>query len=470
MTEASHSPAPRPLPRALLHLAWPTLVAQIAVMGGGVIDTMMAGRISALDLAAVGIGASIYATIFVTMMGVLLALIPVISHHYGARRLTAIGEDVRQSLWLALALSVVAVLLLKHPDPFLQFARPAPALEIKVRAYLDALAWATPGYLIFRVFYGLTTGIGQPRPMMVFNGLALVLKAPLNWVFMYGHFGLPALGGPGCGWSSTVIAWSLTALAWSWCRREPMYAPYQVFARFDWPHWPALKELLRLGIPSGASFLIDVSAFAFMALFIARLGPQTSAAHQIAANVGVLLFMAPTSIGSATAVLVGQALGAGNPLRARHAGLLGLRVAAVAGMVLGGALFAGAQAVAHAYTTDAAVAAAAAGLLTLVAFYHVADSVQAVVIQVLRAYKRTWAPTVIYAIALWGVGLGGGYLLGLTDVFGPPRGAAGFWLAGAASVFSASAMTIVYFLRLSQTDVRQEAAPGVEHDAAASRR
>lgn len=453
MTEASHPPAPRPLSRALLHLAWPTLVAQIAVMGGGVIDTMMAGRISALDLAAVGIGASIYATIFVTMMGVLLALIPVVSHHHGARRLTTIGEDVRQSLWLALALSVVAVLLLKYPDPFLHFARPAPALEIKVRAYLDALAWAAPGYLIFRVFYGLTTGIGQPRPMMVFNLLALALKAPLNWVFMYGHFGLPALGGPGCGWSSTVIAWSLAALAWCWCRREPMYAPYQVFARFDWPRWPALKELLRLGVPSGASFLVDVSAFTFMALFIARLGPQLSAAHQIAANVAVLLFMAPTAIGSATAVLVGQALGAGNPLRARQAGLLGLGVSAIAGMVLGGALFVSALAVARAYTSDATVAATAAGLLALVALYHLADSVQAVMIQVLRAYKRTWAPTLIYAVSLWGVGLLGGYLFGLTDVFGPPRGAAGFWLAAAASLVVASALTTAYFLRLSGTKI-----------------
>lgn len=455
MTEASRSLATRPLPRALLHLAWPTLVAQVAVMGGGVIDTLMAGRISALDLAAVGIGASIYATVFVTMMGVLLALIPVVSHHHGARRLTAIGEDVRQSLWLALALSVVAVWLLKHPEPFLHFARPQPGLEVKVRAYLDALAWATPGYLIFRVFYGLTTGIGRPRPLMFFNGLALVLKAPLNWVFMYGHFGLPALGGPGCGWSSTVIAWLLATLAWGWCRREPAYAPYQVFARFDWPRWPALKELLRLGVPSGASFLVDVSAFAFMALFIARLGPQLSAAHQIAANAAVLLFMVPTAIGSATAVLVGQALGAGNPLRARQAGLLGLRVAAVAGMVVGGTLFLGALAVARAYTSDAAVAAIAAGLLTLVAFYHLADSVQAVMIQVLRAYKRTWAPTVIYAVSLWGVGLFGGYLLGLTDLLGPPRGAAGFWLAAAASLVVASVLTTVYFLRLAS-----ESAPG----------
>lgn len=454
MTHATPPLHTRSLPRALLHLAWPTLVAQLAVMGGGVIDTLMAGRISALDLAAVGIGASIYATVFVTVMGVLLALIPVVAHHHGARRFTAIGADVRQSLWLVLALAFIAVLLLKYPEPFLYFSRLSPVLETKVRAYLDGLAWAVPGYLIFRVFYGFTTGIGHPRPVMIFNLAALALKAPLNWVFMYGHFGLPALGGPGCGWSSAVIAWLLAIVSWTWCRREETYAPYGVFSQFEWPQWPALKELLRLGVPSGASFLVDVSAFTFMALFIARLGPQVSAAHQIAANAAVFLFMVPTAVGSATAVLVGQALGAGKSRRSRDAGLLGLGIAGALGLALGTAMYAGALPLARAYTPDTAVATIAAELLVLVAAYHLADSVQAVMVQVLRAYKRTWAPTLFYALSLWGVGLGGGYLLGLTDVFGPARGAAGFWLAAIASLTVASVMMTLYFLHIAKAGVK----------------
>ncbi|MDO9450274.1 MAG: MATE family efflux transporter [Rugosibacter sp.] len=444
----------RSLPRELLHLAWPSLVAQLAVMGGGVIDTLMAGRISALDLAAVGIGASIYATVFVTVMGVLLALIPVVAHHHGARRFDAIGADVRQSLWLVLVLAFIAVLLLKNPEPFLYFAQPSPALESKVRAYLDGLAWAVPGYLLFRVFYGFTTGIGRPRPVMIFNLAGLALKAPLNWVFMYGHFGLPALGGPGCGWSSAVIAWFLASVAWYWCRREASYAPYGVFSQFEWPRWLALKELLRLGVPSGVSFLVDVSAFTFMALFIARLGPQVSAAHQIAANAAVFLFMVPTAVGSATAVLVGQALGAGNSRRSRDAGLLGLGIAGALGLTLGTAMYFGALPLARVYTPDAAVAFIAAQLLLLVAAYHLADSVQAVMIQVLRAYKRTWGPTMIYAVSLWGVGLCGGYVLGLTDILGPARGAAGFWLAATASLAVASVMTTVYFLTIAKASVK----------------
>ena len=439
----------RSLPRELLHLAWPVLIGQAAVMANGVIDTLMAGRLSSVDLAAVGIGASIYVTVIMTMIGVLLALTPVVAHHYGAGRYQEIGADVRQCVWLAVALSLLAFVALKNPDPLLSFSRLTPEVEIKVRAYLDATAWAVPGVMFFRVFYGFTTGIGRPQPVMSFNLLGLALKAPLNWVFMYGHFGFPAMGGAGCGWSSAVIMWVIATLAWVWCRRDAEYTPYGVFARFDWPRLSALREFLTLGLPMGATFLVDVTAYTFLSLFIARLGPEVSAAHQIAANVAVFVFMVPMALGSATGVVVGQALGAGNSRRARHAGLLGLAVGCSAAAVLGAAIGFGAGPLARAYTSDPAVAAAAATLLSIVAVYHLADAVQAVMAQVLRGYKRATVPMVIYALSLWGVGLGGGYLLGLTDSFGPARGAAGFWTAGVASLSLAGIGVLAYFLRIS---------------------
>lgn len=448
----------RSLPRELLHLAWPVLIAQAAVMATSVIDTLMAGRLSALDLAAVGIGASIYATVFVTAMGVLLALTPVVAHHYGAGRYTEIGADVRQCAWLAVLLSVATFTLLKNPDPLLAISRLTPEVEVRVRAYLDGVAWAAPGVLFFRVFFGFTTGIGRPRPVMAFNLLGLSLKVPLNAVFMYGHFGLPALGGAGCGWSTAVTAWIMTLAAWWWCRRDADYAPYAVFTRFDPPRPAALRELLKLGLPMGITFLVDVTAFTFMALFIARLGAATSAAHQIAANVAVFVFMVPLSLGNATGVLVGQALGAGESRRARHAGLLGLGVAIAIAAATGSVIWFGAGALARGYTTDTAVAAAATSLLAIVALYHVVDAVQAVMAQVLRGYKRATAPMVIYAVALWGVGLGGGYLLALTDGLGPARGAAGFWMAAVVSLTLAGAGVTGYFLWISRQSMPTPAA------------
>jgi MATE family multidrug resistance protein len=443
-------PSHRSLPRELLHLAWPVLVAQAAVMANGVIDTLMAGRLSSLDLAAVGIGASVYATVYVTAMGVLLALTPVVSHHFGAGRYQEIGADVRQCAWLALALSVLAFVVLKHPDALLSFSHLTPELEAKVRAYLDGAAWSAPGIMFFRVFFGLTAGVGRTRPIMVFNLLGLALKPPLNWLLMYGQFGLPALGAAGCGWSSAIIGWIVTLGAWTWCRRNPEYAPYGVFARFEWPRWGALRELLALGLPMGASFMMDVTAFTFMALFIARLGAEASAAHQVAANVAVFVFMLPLALGNATGVLVGQSLGAGDSRRARHAGLLGLGVGFLFAALFALAIGFGAPAIARAYTADPAVAAAAAGLLAIVAVYHLGDAAQAVAVQVLRGYKRATAPMAIYAVLLWGVGLGGGYVLGLTELAGPARGAAGFWVAAAMGLSLAAVALIAYFLRIAQ--------------------
>lgn len=451
--------SPTSLSRSLFHLAWPVLVAQAAVMGNGVIDTLMAGRISPEDLAAVGIGASIYATVFVSAMGVLLALTPIVAHHYGASRYHAIGSDVRQSAWLALILAVGAVLLLHYPDPFLAFARPSPAVDAKVRAYLNGSAWAVPGILFFRVFYGLTTGIGKPRPVMMFNLLGLCLKVPLNAVFMYGALGFPAMGGAGAGWSSAVITWTVAIAAWLWCRRTPEYEVYAVFARFEPPRWAAIKELLRLGVPTGATFLVDVTAFTFMALFIARLGAATSAAHQIAANIAVFVFMIPMALGHATGVLVGQSLGAGDCRRARGAGFLGLKVGTAIGSLIGLAIWLFAPQLSALYTPDPSVRNAATMLLPLVAVYHVVDALQAVLAQVLRGYKHATAPMVIYAIALWGVGLGGGYLLGLTDLLGPPRGAAGFWLAAVASLTLAGALLVIYFERISRQTTAQTITP-----------
>lgn len=446
-------PAATTLRRRLFHLAWPVLIAQAAVMGNGVIDTLMAGRLSPVDLAAVGIGASIYATVFVTAMGVLLALTPIVAHHHGAGRFDEIGADVRQSAWLALGLSVLAVAALHRPDPFLAFAAPPPEVEAKVRAYLGGAAWAVPGILFFRVFHGLTTGIGRPRPVMMFNLLGLALKAPLNAVFMYGALGFPAMGGAGAGWSSAVITCAVAILAWSWCRRDREYAPYGLFSRFEWPRREPIRELLRLGLPTGATFLVDVTAFTFMALFIARLGAEASAAHQVAASVAVFVFMIPMALGHATGVLVGQSLGAGEPAQARAAGRLGLRAGVALGLGVGLLIALAAPQLAALYTPDPGVRAAAAMLLPAVAAYHVADALQAVLAQVLRGYKRATAPMLVYAVSLWGIGLGGGWLLGLTDAVGPALGVRGFWIAATASLAVAGLLLVAYFERVSRYSI-----------------
>ena len=434
----------------LIHLAWPVLVAQLAMMANAVIDTAMAGRLSAVDLASVGIAASIMATVLMSLISVLLALPPIIAQLYGAGRRAEVGHEIHQSVWVSLVLALVAILLLRFPGPIIAISQLQPLVETKVRAYLAASAWSVPGIFALRIFFGLATGIARPRPVMLFNLLSLGIKVPLNAVFMFGLLGAPELGGPGCAVATAVDAWLMAVLAWGWCLRHPGYAQFRLRGRFAAPDRKAILEFLRLGVPIGLTFIADVTAFTFMALFIARLGPVVSGAHQIAANLAALAFMVPLALGNATAVLVGQDIGAGQRERARHTCWVAIRIGMAIAVVLSASCWFGAPHIAALYTTDPEVQKVAVPLIMLVALYHLGDALQAVAVNALRGYKRSVVPMLIYATLLWGLGLGGGFVLGLTDTLVPARGATGFWIAAIASLWLVAGMVAVYLNGVSR--------------------
>ena len=442
--------------RDILKLGWPMLIGQLAVMVNGVIDTVMAGRLSAEDLAAVGIGASIYFSVFVTLMGVLIALTPMVAQLYGARRYAEIGEEVRQSLWLGTFLTVLAFVLIYFPDPFLALARVAPEVEVKTRAYLRTIALGVPAMLMFRVFYSFSTAVSRPRVIMVLNLIGLALKVPINLVFIYGYFGMPALGGPGCAVSTTVIAWVTAAAGWAYCRTCADYRPYGVFSRWSWPDWREQLRLLQIGLPIGFTFLVDVTSFTFMALFIARLGTVSSGGHQIAANLTALIYMIPLAMASAAGVLVGQAIGAGDQTRARLTGILGIGCAVGIACVVGVGVWLGRDTIAGLYASDPQVRSVAATLIGYVACYHLFDATSAVAVSVLRGYKKTFVPMLCNIVALWGLGLGGGYALAFGRAGVPPMGAPGFWTAAVAGMLAGSGLITLYFARVSRLRVEGE--------------
>jgi MATE family, multidrug efflux pump len=458
----------RKLVGQIYELAWPVLIAQLAVMAYSVIDTMMAGRYATDDLAAVGIGASIYFSVFVAFMGVLLAVAPTVAQLVGARRYADIGEQVRQAMWLVLALSVLSVAVFRYPDPLLRLSEAPPAVEEKVRAYLAIAAWGAPAGLAFRLFANYTTAVSLPRVMMSLNLLGLALKVPLNWMLVFGHWGVPAMGSAGCALSTTLVNWAVCALAWLHVATSDAYRRYDVFARWSWPRWHDQRHLVGLGLPIGGTFLVDVTAFTFMALFVARLGSATSAAHQIAANVAAVMYMVPLATASAAGVLVGQAIGARNFTLARSTGLTSLALALGIAVTLATMLAVGAYRVSAFYTTADDVRALAASLLVLVAGYHIFDALQAVTVNALRGYKRAVVPLVINAIGMWVIGLAGGVAIGLTDVamlhaigVGTPLGVRGFWIAAMIGMAVATLGIVIYFLIVSashKTRARKECA------------
>ena len=419
-------------------LAWPMLVGQLAVISNGVIDTMMTARSSATDLAALGLGASVYVSIFVGLSGVLQALPPTIGQLFGARKFDAIGFEVRQGVWLALFLSIIGTIALCFPQPLLSIAQASPELNEKVIRYLQILALALPATLGFRVYASLNFATSRPRMVMAIQLSALLLKFPLNALFVFGGLGLPAFGTPGCAMATTVTAWIALLAGWLVLRRGAHYRQFQLFGHgIGRPVWSAQVAFLRLGVPMGMSYLIEVSAFALMALFIARLGSNALAGHQITANFGTVLYMLPLSIASATGTLVAQEIGAGRLASARHTGMAGIRLGAALAVSLGALIWLGREQIIGLYTPDPSVLASALPLFFFIGFYQLFDAVQVGTAFVLRAYKVALVPTVMYAVALWGLGLGGGYLLGFDVLGGTPlmlQGAAGFWLGNSISL------------------------------------
>lgn len=455
MTAAVPRPGLRHDAARILPLAWPVVVGQLAVLGFSTIDTLLLARHDPLDLAGLALGASAYVTIFVGLMGVLLAVSPIVGRLYGAGRHEDAGAQLQQAAWLALMLAVLGGSLLAWPEPFLMISRASPEVEARVRGYLGALAFALPASLLFTVYRGFNTAVSRPKAVMALQVGALALKVPLSIAlvggFALGPWRLPPLGLTGCGIATAIVMWGQVLGGLALLRRDPFYARFRFWQHgLERPRRDALGALLKLGVPIGLSTLIEVSGFTFMAFFISRLGATPLAGHQIAANLVAMLFMLPLGLANATSTLVAQRIGAGEPQEAARVGWHGVQLAAGFAAVLGTAVLLLRPAILRLYTPDEVIVAAAMPLLAWVALFHLGDAVQCVASFVLRAWHVTTVPVVIYAVALWGVGLGGGVALafGLPADLAPAalRGASAFWAASTASL-AVAAVALCALLR-----------------------
>jgi multidrug resistance protein, MATE family len=412
--------------RAILAQARPLFVGQVAVMLYAVVDTVLTGHASATDLAAMGLGAGVYSSVFVSLLGAVNALSPVVGQHHGAGRHTAIGAVYVQGLWLALLLSAGGGLVLAFPEAWLSWIQAPPAVERVVTGYLRLISLALPPALMFRAICALNIAVARPQVVMRMQVAGLVLKVALSYGLIFGALGLPRLGAVGAALASAIVFWLLLAAGWAHSRLDPFYDRFEI--RAAGPRWSVLGELVRLGIPMGLSYALEATSFTFITVLVARLGTDVMGGHQIVANLAALCFMVPLSLSVATATLTAHAIGAEDAARAERTAAAGIRIAVLVSASLALAVWALRAPIVRLYTSDAAVAAVALSLIPYLAAFHVFDALQTAVGFVLRAHKRAVAPTVVYAVTLWGVGLVGGYHVAFRGVGGAPWGASGMWM------------------------------------------
>jgi len=395
--------------RTIAQHALTVLAGQLAVMAFGVTDTIVAGRHSPQALAALSVGASIYISVFVSLMGVFQALLPLWGELRGAARVPEIGRSLHQSLYLWVAASVLGMALLLHPGALLRWAQVPQEMLHAVRAYLAVLAWSLPLALILRLYGTLNQALGHPHLVTLLQILSLALKVPLSIWLVFGGLGVPALGVVGCAWASLLVQAVMAVLVLALLHRQRIYAPLALWQRPAAPNWRQLAQFVRLGVPAGLAILVEITSFTVMALFIARQGTVSSASHQIAANVAALCYMVPLSLAVATSARVSYWRGAGNEALARALVWLGFRRVLAAALLLAACLFFARTHITALYSNTPEVVLLAARLLAWVALFQVADGVQGFCIFVLRCWRITLAPLLIYCLFLWGGGLGGGY-------------------------------------------------------------
>ncbi|KTS28359.1 MULTISPECIES: MATE family efflux transporter [Pantoea] len=437
--------------RQLLALAIPVILAQVAQTAMGFVDTIMAGAVSATDMAAVAVGTSIWLPAILFGHGVLLALTPTIAQLNGSGRRERIAEQSRQGFWLAFFLSLLIMLVLWNAGYFIRSMHDIdPLLAEKAEGYLHALLFGAPGYLFFQVMRNQCEGLSKTKPGMVLGFLGLMLNIPLNYVFIYGHFGMPALGGVGCGVATASVYWAMFICMRFWVRRMRSMQDIRPEQRWSSPSPAILKRLAGLGLPVALALFFEVTLFAVVALLVSPLGIVNVAGHQIALNFSSLMFVLPLSLGVATTIRVGYRLGQGSTEQARVSAWTAQGVGVSMAVLTAIFTVTFRHHIAQLYNDNPAVVTLAAQLMMLAAIYQISDSIQVIGSGILRGYKDTRSIFFITFIAYWLLGLPSGYILALTDWVVPRMGPAGFWCGFIVGLTSAAVMMLWRVRRLQQ--------------------
>lgn len=429
------------------------MIGLVASFGMNFVDTVMAGRLAEKDVALAGLatGGALWSAAMMFVIGTLMAVQPAVAQLDGAGKRREAGSEARQAFWLAVALSVPFVVLLNLGGSILGLLNVDARIIPVADGYMKALAWGAPGMCGVFLLRFFSEGTGHTKPTMYIGLLGVALNVPLNWILMFGKFGLPALGATGCGYATSIVIWIQVLMLVAYIRAHHHFRPYQPFERFEKPDAQRLAELMRVGLPIAITIFVEGSLFVGAALLIGRLGPVPTAGHLVAINFSAMVFMVPLGLASAVTTRVGNAIGRGDPEAARYAGLIGMLI------VLGTQSFSASvmilfpEWVVGIYTSDPAIASVAVTLLYYAAIFQFPDGIQVCGAGALRGLKDTLMPMVYNVISYWLIGMLLGYYLTFNQGMGP----AGMWTGMIAGLSAGALLMSTRFFRRSAELVRE---------------
>jgi MATE family multidrug resistance protein len=437
----------------LMKLAYPILIAQLVQTLMGFADTVMAGRVSPTDLAAVAIASSVWLPLTLTIFGLIMALATIVSQYAGADRVDLAVKATHQTGWIAAVVGIVFILLFLLIAPLVEqkITLEAP-FKTLIFDYLNYIVWGAPGYFLYLVLRNFSEGLSHTKPTMIISLIGLLANIPLNYIFIYGEFGIPAYGGAGCGIATALIYWLMFTCTLIYTYFAKVFAHTQLFDQFYAPNWSQIKSILAIGVPISLSLLFEVSLFGVVAVILAPFGPTIVSSHQIALNFSSIVFMVPLSLGMAVTIKVGFAVGKQSFDEAKEL----CKYSVILGLLI--AIFTAAftlifrHNISQIYTNDLQVIKLASSLMFLASLFQFSDAIQVISTGALRGYKDTKAILYITFLSYWLVGLSVGLVLGLTDWVIPKMGAEGFWV-GFISGLTIAAILLAWRLKIIQKRV-----------------
>lgn len=411
--------------KLFLMILIPILITQVSMYLMNFFDTVMSGRVGAVDLAGVAIGSSLWVPVFTGINGVIIALTPIIAHLSGAKETAGITKKVQQGILLSIGLAIIVIIAGGLAiNPILNMMD----LEEKVRHiakfYLISLGVGVVPLFIFNTLRAFMDALGKTRTSMIIILWTLPINVLFNYVFIFGKFGVPAFGGIGSGIATAVTYWVSCLIAIYIILRTPHFSLYAIFQNWTKPIFTDWIEQLKIGIPIGLSIFFETSIFSAVTLFLSVYSTYTIAAHQAAINFATLLYMVPLSVGMGLTIAVGYELGAKRFRDARDYGKLGIASGVVIAVIAGLILFVFDEQVAKLYNTNPEVIELTKQFIYYAIFFQLADAFGAPIQGALRGYKDVNVTFVISLVSYWVIGLPAGWLLANFTALEP----FGYWL------------------------------------------
>ena len=399
-------------------LGYPVIIGQLGIIMMGVVDSLMVGKLGPAPLAAASLGNGLTFIVLIIGIGISMAVTPLVAIAVGAERNEECGVYFRQSLLVNSIVSILLVLIIFFAADLIRYFNQPYEVQLQAVSYMRILGFSAIPLLIFQTYKQFIEGLSIMRPAMIIALLANLVNAFVNWLLIFGNWGMPQLGLDGAGWATFSSRVFMALALMGFVMSNEFFSKYDVSFHFKSINLPVIKKILALGLPSGFQYFFEVGAFAFAVVMVGWLGTKQLAAHQIAINLASISFMAVLGISVAGSIRVGNAVGKKDIEETRRAGftasMLGVSIMIFAGIIF--VVFR--DFLPTLYVNDETVISYASSLLIIAALFQISDGMQAVGIGILRGLTDVKIPTAITFIAYWIVGLPVGYLLGFNFALG----------------------------------------------------